>query len=115
MPVTHIVTAGMGGMRTAGDLVAWMESRMELTVDQPKETYMGIRNTASTPKCFYVVFDCDNTVTQSTTATTGCGMMQLEKKVGCDWFNTLTALELDGGETKVLPVSIEAGTAHPDT
>ena len=25
MPVTHIITAGMGGMRTAGDLVAWMQ------------------------------------------------------------------------------------------
>ena len=33
MPVTHIVTAGMGGMRTAGDLVAWMQMsrRMKLT------------------------------------------------------------------------------------
>ena len=32
MPVTHIVTAGMGGMRTAGDLVAWMQMsrRMKL-------------------------------------------------------------------------------------
>ena len=33
MPVTHIVTSGMGGMRTAGDLVAWMQMsrRMKLT------------------------------------------------------------------------------------
>jgi len=33
MPVTHIATAGMGGMRTAGDLVAWMQMsrRMKLT------------------------------------------------------------------------------------
>jgi len=33
MPVTHIITAGMGGMRTAGDLVAWMQMsrRMKLT------------------------------------------------------------------------------------
>ena len=32
MPVTHIITAGMGGMRTAGDLVAWMQMsrRMKL-------------------------------------------------------------------------------------
>ena len=32
MPVTHIVSAGMGGMRTAGDLVAWMQMtrRMKL-------------------------------------------------------------------------------------
>ena len=32
MPVTHIVTAGMGGVRTAGDLVAWMQMtrRMKL-------------------------------------------------------------------------------------
>ena len=32
MPVTHIATAGMGGMRTAGDLVAWMQMsrRMKL-------------------------------------------------------------------------------------
>ena len=33
MPVTHIITAGMGGIRTAGDLVAWMQMsrRMKLT------------------------------------------------------------------------------------
>ena len=32
MPVTHIITAGMGGMRTDGDLVAWMQMsrRMKL-------------------------------------------------------------------------------------
>jgi len=32
MPVTHIMTAGMGGIRTAGDLVAWMQMtrRMKL-------------------------------------------------------------------------------------
>ena len=32
MQVTHIITAGMGGMRTAGDLVAWMQMsrRMKL-------------------------------------------------------------------------------------
>ena len=32
MPVTHIVTAGMGGIRTTGDLVAWMQMarRMKL-------------------------------------------------------------------------------------
>ena len=32
MPVTHIVAAGMGGIRTAGDLVAWMQMarRMKL-------------------------------------------------------------------------------------
>jgi len=33
MPVTHIASAGMGGMRTAGDLVAWMQMsrKMKLT------------------------------------------------------------------------------------
>jgi dimethylamine--corrinoid protein Co-methyltransferase len=33
MPITHIVSAGMGGIRTAGDLVAWMQMtrRMKLT------------------------------------------------------------------------------------
>ena len=32
MPVTHIITAGMGGIRTTGDLVAWMQMirRMKL-------------------------------------------------------------------------------------
>jgi dimethylamine--corrinoid protein Co-methyltransferase len=32
MPITHIVAAGMGGIRTAGDLVAWMQMsrRMKL-------------------------------------------------------------------------------------
>jgi dimethylamine--corrinoid protein Co-methyltransferase len=33
MPIAHIMAAGMGGMRSAGDLVAWMQMthRMKLT------------------------------------------------------------------------------------
>jgi dimethylamine--corrinoid protein Co-methyltransferase len=33
MQIAHIVAAGMGGIRTAGDLVAWMQiiSKMKLT------------------------------------------------------------------------------------
>ena len=37
MPVTHIVTAGMGGMRTAGDLVAWMQMSRRLKLADAKQ------------------------------------------------------------------------------
>ena len=36
MPVTHIVTAGMGGMRTAGDLVAWMQMSRRMKLAEAK-------------------------------------------------------------------------------
>jgi dimethylamine--corrinoid protein Co-methyltransferase len=36
MPVTHIVTAGMGGMRTAGDLVAWMQMTRKMKLADAK-------------------------------------------------------------------------------
>ncbi len=37
MPVTHIVTAGMGGMRTAGDLVAWMQMSRRMKLADAKD------------------------------------------------------------------------------
>ena len=37
MPVTHIVTAGMGGMRTAGDLVAWMQMSRRMNLTEAKQ------------------------------------------------------------------------------
>ena len=37
MPVTHIVTAGMGGMRTAGDLVAWMQMSRRMKLSDAKQ------------------------------------------------------------------------------
>ena len=37
MPVTHIVTAGMGGMRTAGDLVAWMQMSRRMKLADAKQ------------------------------------------------------------------------------
>ena len=36
MPVTHIVTAGMGGVRTAGDLVAWMQMTRKMKLANAK-------------------------------------------------------------------------------
>ena len=36
MPVTHIVTAGMGGMRTAGALVAWMQMSRRMKLSDAK-------------------------------------------------------------------------------
>ncbi len=36
MPVTHIVTAGMGGIRTAGDLVAWMQMTRKMKINDAK-------------------------------------------------------------------------------
>ena len=37
MPVTHIVTAGMGGIRTAGDLVARMQMSRGMKIKDAKE------------------------------------------------------------------------------
>ena len=37
MPVTHIVTAGMGGIRTAGDLVAWMQLIKKMKIAEAKQ------------------------------------------------------------------------------
>ncbi len=37
MPVTHIVTAGMGGIRTAGDLVAWMQMSRKMKLADAKQ------------------------------------------------------------------------------
>jgi len=37
MPITHIVTAGMGGMRTAGDLVAWMQMSRRMKLPDAKK------------------------------------------------------------------------------
>jgi dimethylamine---corrinoid protein Co-methyltransferase len=36
MPVTHIVAAGMGGIRTAGDLVAWMQMTRRMKLAEAK-------------------------------------------------------------------------------
>ena len=41
MPVTHIVTAGMGGMRTAGDLVAWMQMSRRMKLADAKSYVAG--------------------------------------------------------------------------
>jgi dimethylamine--corrinoid protein Co-methyltransferase len=37
MPVTHIVSAGMGGMRTTGDLVAWMQMSRRMKLADAKQ------------------------------------------------------------------------------
>ncbi len=37
MPVTHIVSAGMGGIRTAGDLVAWMQMSRKMKLVDAKQ------------------------------------------------------------------------------
>ncbi len=37
MPVTHIVSAGMGGIRTAGDLVAWMQMSRKMKLMDAKQ------------------------------------------------------------------------------
>ena len=36
MPITHIVAAGMGGIRTAGDLVAWMQMARRMKLPDAK-------------------------------------------------------------------------------
>jgi len=37
MPVAHIMAAGMGGIRTAGDLVAWMQMTRKMKIDAAKQ------------------------------------------------------------------------------
>ena len=40
MSVAHIMAAGMGGIRTAGDLVAWMQLTQRMKITEAKE-YVG--------------------------------------------------------------------------
>jgi dimethylamine--corrinoid protein Co-methyltransferase len=37
MSVAHIMAAGMGGIRTAGDLVAWMQLTQKMKITEAKE------------------------------------------------------------------------------
>jgi dimethylamine--corrinoid protein Co-methyltransferase len=37
MSVAHIMAAGMGGIRTAGDLVAWMQMTQRMKITEAKE------------------------------------------------------------------------------
>ena len=37
MPVAHIMAAGMGGIRTAGDLVAWMQMTRKMKIGAAKQ------------------------------------------------------------------------------
>jgi dimethylamine--corrinoid protein Co-methyltransferase len=36
MPIAHIMAAGMGGIRTAGDLVAWMQMTRRMKIAEAK-------------------------------------------------------------------------------
>ncbi len=36
MPMTHVSAAGMGGIRTAGDLVAWMQTNRKMRINDAK-------------------------------------------------------------------------------
>ncbi len=37
MAIAHIMAAGMGGLRTAGDLVAWMQMSKKMKLPQAKQ------------------------------------------------------------------------------
>ena len=37
MPVAHVMAAGMGGIRTAGDLVAWMQMTRKMKIGPAKQ------------------------------------------------------------------------------
>jgi dimethylamine--corrinoid protein Co-methyltransferase len=41
MSVAHIMAAGMGGMRTAGDLVAWMQMTQRMKTAEAKKYVAG--------------------------------------------------------------------------
>jgi dimethylamine--corrinoid protein Co-methyltransferase len=37
MPIAHIMAAGMGGIRTSGDLVAWMQMTKRMKLPEAKQ------------------------------------------------------------------------------
>jgi Dimethylamine methyltransferase (Dimeth_PyL) len=37
MSIAHVMAAGMGGLRTAGDLVAWMQLTQRMKITEAKE------------------------------------------------------------------------------
>ncbi|KKL57758.1 hypothetical protein LCGC14_2232220 [marine sediment metagenome] len=37
MAVSHGIASGMGGIRTAGDLVAWMQISRKMKIDEAKQ------------------------------------------------------------------------------
>ena len=37
MPIAHIMAAGMGGIRTSGDLVAWMQLTKKMKLPEAKQ------------------------------------------------------------------------------
>ena len=37
MPIAHIMAAGMGGIRTSGDLVAWMQMTQRMKLPEAKK------------------------------------------------------------------------------
>ena len=41
MVIAHIMSSGMGGMRTAGDLVAWMQMIQKMKITEAKEYVAG--------------------------------------------------------------------------
>lgn len=41
MHLSHIMAAGMGGIRTAGDLVAWMQMAEKMKIDDAKQYVAG--------------------------------------------------------------------------
>jgi len=41
MHISHIMTSGMGGLRTAGDLVAWMQMTRRMKINEAKEYVAG--------------------------------------------------------------------------
>jgi len=41
MHISHIMTSGMGGLRTAGDLVAWMQMTRKMRIHEAKEYVAG--------------------------------------------------------------------------
>ena len=41
MHISHIMSSGMGGLRTAGDLVAWMQMTRRMKINEAKEYVAG--------------------------------------------------------------------------
>ncbi len=41
MPIAHVMAAGMGGIRTSGDLVAWMQMTKRMKLPEAKQYVAG--------------------------------------------------------------------------
>lgn len=102
-----------------------MSSGTELEVKRGERFnfYIGIRNTAGSPKCYKLSIKClqpfgGGSCTQSTTKEVNVGGEDLISKVTGDnnWFpKLLSQFTVNGNDVAVNPVTLQVSKAQPDT